>query len=130
MGYRVLFRVAKSRIRKLGNPGTANIAIIIKIEKANYRYIFVVQGLLNFLARDLATLKNALSISDSLCPLAAGPIRYSLYRIGYTKCRIGYTKCRNHGIPPNYRFGTNQRKQFQNEYTIWIMLYHFVFVRI
>ena len=39
------------------------------------RYIFAVPGLPNLLIRDLVTLENTISISHSLRPLTAGPIR-------------------------------------------------------
>ena len=50
-----------------------NIPITIKLKNLNYRYIFVVLRLPNFLRHDLATLKNALSISHGPRPLTAAP---------------------------------------------------------
>ena len=46
-----------------------------KSENSSYWYILLMHGLPNLLTRDLATLKNTLSISHSPQPLAAGPIR-------------------------------------------------------
>ena len=71
---RVFFRVTQSRVKKLGSPGTMKILrLYLKLKTPTYRYIFVVQGLLNFLARDLVTLNYSPSISYSTRPLAAGP---------------------------------------------------------
>ena len=52
-----------------------NIPIIFKIEKTSYRNIFVLQGVPNFLTRDLVTLNNTLPISHNPYPLAARPRR-------------------------------------------------------
>ena len=72
----VIFRVTKSRVRKLGSPSTTKIyRFLNKIERPSYRYIFVMQGLPNFLTRDLETLYHTLSISQSSCPLVVGPLR-------------------------------------------------------
>ena len=58
------------------SPGTAKInRFQSKSKQPSYRYIFVVQGLPNFLTRDLVTLNNTLSISHSPRPLAAGTIQ-------------------------------------------------------
>ena len=60
---RVLFKVTKSPAEKLGFRFAYN------------RYIFVVQGLPNFLTRELVALNNTLSISQRPRPLAAELIR-------------------------------------------------------
>ena len=53
---RILFRVTKSRVRKRGSPDTAKIyRLESKSKNPSYRYIFVQQGLLNFLTRDLVS---------------------------------------------------------------------------
>jgi len=71
------------------------------------RYIFVVQGLPNFLTRDLITLNNTLSISYSQRPLAAGPIRNAenieslltiLYR-PYTKQCANFKEANTRKLP-------------------------------
>ena len=69
---RVLFRVAKSRVKKLGSRRKYTN---IFFDLSNNRYIFALPGLPNFLTRYLVTLNNILSISHSPRPLAAGPIR-------------------------------------------------------
>ena len=45
---RVLFRVSKSRVRKLGSPSTTKIyQLQLKLKEVNYRYILVALGLPN-----------------------------------------------------------------------------------
>ena len=53
--------------KKIGYPCTT--------KNQSYRYIFLAQGLPNFLTRDRVTLNNTLSKSNTPQPLAAGPIR-------------------------------------------------------
>ena len=54
---RVFFRVTQSRVKKFRSPGTMKILrLYLKLKTPTYRYIFVVQGLPIFLARDSVTL--------------------------------------------------------------------------
>ena len=76
---RVLFRVTKSRVRKLGSSCTTKINRYVCLFDFYYnRYIFAVPavpGLSNLLTSDEVTLNNTQAKSYSPRPLTAGPKR-------------------------------------------------------
>ena len=73
---RVQLGVPRKNIKNLGSPCEAELNLfLVKWENSNYRFNFTVPGLLNFLIFFWGSPNYTLSISHSLRPLTAGPIR-------------------------------------------------------